>query len=67
MKLVLGTAMGCGWRFGPALALLLALGGGSAEGQEFCVACSNPPGIYRCVIDGAQPRGGQSLQMLCVT
>src|SRR6516164_8994923 len=68
MKRVLGTAMGCsGCRFGPGFAFLLALGGGSAEGQEFCVACSNPPGIYRCVIDGAQPRGGQSLQMLCVT
>ena len=68
MKLVLATAMGCsGCRFGSGLALLLALGAGSAEGQEFCVACSDPPGIYRCVIDGAQPRGGQSLQMLCVT
>ncbi|HKD56066.1 MAG TPA: hypothetical protein VKD45_01030 [Hyphomicrobiaceae bacterium] len=68
MKLVLGTAMGCsGRRFGPGLAFLLALAAGSAEGQEFCVACSDPPGIYRCVIDGAQPRGGQSLQMLCVT
>src|SRR5215470_11276161 len=68
MKLVSGTAMGCsGCRFGPGLAFLLALAAGSAEGQEFCVACSDPPGIYRCVIDGAQPRGGQSLQMLCVT
>ena len=67
MKLVLGTAMGCsGCRFGPGL-FLLAMAAGSAEGQEFCVACSDPPGIYRCVIDGAQPRGGQSLQMLCVT
>src|SRR5262245_50599454 len=68
MKLVLGTARGLSsCRFGPGLSLLLALGAGSAEGQEFCVACSDPPSIYRCVIDGAQPRGGQSLQMLCVT
>jgi hypothetical protein len=68
MKLVLETALGCsGCRFGPGLALLLALVTGSAEGQEFCVACSDPPGTYRCVVDGAQPRGGQSLQMLCVT
>ncbi|MBO0740029.1 MAG: hypothetical protein J2P51_01220 [Hyphomicrobiaceae bacterium] len=68
MKLVLGTAIGLSaCRFGWGLALLLALRAGSAEGQEFCVACSDPPGIYRCVIDGAQPRGGQSLQMLCVT
>src|SRR5215510_8387944 len=68
MKLVLGTARGLSsCRFGSGLSLLFALGAGSAEGQEFCVACSDPPGIYRCVIEGAQPRGGQSLQMLCVT
>src|SRR5215468_4292596 len=68
MQRVLGTVMGLsGYRLGPSLALLYALGAGSAEGQEFCVACSDPPGIYRCVLDGAQPRGGQSLQMLCVT
>jgi hypothetical protein len=68
MKQVLGPAMGCsGCRLGPGIALLLTLGAGAAEGQEFCVACSGPPGIYRCVIDGAQPHGGQSLQMLCVT
>src|SRR5215475_6936568 len=67
MKRALRTAMGCSGRLTPGLALLFALGAGSAEGQEFCVACSDPPGIYRCVIDGAQPRGGQSLQMLCVT
>src|SRR5262249_46378509 len=67
MKPVLGTAKDCGCRFGTGLGLLLALAGGSAEGQEFCVACSDPPGVYRCVIDGAQRRGGQSLQMLGVT
>ena len=68
MQRVLGTVMGLsGYRLGLSLALLYALGAGSAAGQEFCVACSDPPGIYRCVIDGAQPRGGQSLQLLCVT
>jgi hypothetical protein len=40
---------------------------GQAAAQEYCVACSEPNGLYRCVIDGARPRGGQSLQMLCVT
>ena len=40
---------------------------GRAEAQEYCVACSEPNAVYRCVIEGAQPRGGQSLQMLCVT
>jgi hypothetical protein len=49
------------------LGALIALAVGTAEAQEYCVACSEPTGLYRCVIDGAQPRGGQSLQMLCVT
>jgi hypothetical protein len=52
-----------------ALALLAAgaAPAGMAVAQEYCVVCSEPYGLYRCVIDGAQPRGGQSLQMLCVT
>jgi len=49
------------------LASPLALPGGRAVAQEYCVACSEPAGLYRCIIEGAQPRGGQSLQMLCVT
>lgn len=40
---------------------------GQARAQEYCVSCTGPDAIYRCTIDGAQPRGGQSLQMLCVT
>ena len=39
----------------------------SADAQEYCVACTEPGAVYRCVIDGARPGGGQSLQMLCVT
>jgi hypothetical protein len=38
-----------------------------AAAQEYCVVCSDPSALYRCVIDGAQPQGGQPLQMLCVT
>jgi phage tail tape-measure protein len=38
-----------------------------AEAQEFCVACVEPPAVYRCVIEGARPGGGQPLQSLCVT
>lgn len=38
-----------------------------AEGQEYCVTCSDPPGLYRCIIEGAKPGGAQSLQMFCVT
>jgi hypothetical protein len=49
-------------------ALLSALASRTeAEAQEFCVACTEPTAVYRCVIDGARPGGGQSLQMLCVT
>jgi hypothetical protein len=47
----------------PAMLALL----GVAEAQEYCVQCSEPNALYRCVIDGAQPQGGQPLQMLCVT
>src|SRR5262245_34960619 len=52
---------------GAALAVLTFLLVGQAEAQEYCVSCSEPNALYRCVIEGAQPRGGQSLQMLCVT
>ena len=38
-----------------------------AAAQEYCVACSEPNALYRCIIDGAQPGGSQSLPMLCVT
>lgn len=40
---------------------------GQAEAQEFCVACTEPSAVYRCVIEGARPGGGQPLQVLCVT
>ena len=49
------------------LALLFAALGAAAAAQEYCVVCSEPNALYRCVIDGAQPQGGQPLQMLCVT
>ena len=38
-----------------------------AEAQEYCVVCTEPGAVYRCVIEGARPGGGQPLQMLCVT
>jgi hypothetical protein len=37
-----------------------------AAGQEYCVACTQPPAVYRCVIDGAKPGGRHPLQTLCV-
>jgi len=36
-----------------------------AVGQEYCVACTEPSAVYRCVIDGARPGGQQPLQLLC--
>ena len=56
-----------GYLVGGGLGSLVMAVAGQAAAQEYCVACSEPNGLYRCVIDGAQPRGGQSLQMLCVT
>ena len=47
--------------------MLVAGPTGQALAQEYCVACTEPAGLYRCVIEGAQPRGTQSLPMLCVT
>jgi hypothetical protein len=58
--------IGC-YLVGVGLGSLVMSVAGQAAAQEYCVACSEPNGLYRCVIDGAQPRGGQSLQMLCVT
>jgi hypothetical protein len=52
---------------GPWLGVLTYAWVGAAEAQEYCVACTEPTAQYRCVIDGAQPHGGQPLQMLCVT
>jgi hypothetical protein len=39
---------------------------GPAAAQEYCVACSEPNAVYRCIIDNAKPGGGQPLQMLCI-
>ena len=68
MTIELATLKGrIGYRLCAGLGLLTASAIGPAAAQEYCVACSEPAGLYRRVIDGAQPRGGQSLQMLCVT
>jgi hypothetical protein len=36
-----------------------------AAAQEYCVACKEPPAVYRCVIEGARPGGRQPLHKLC--
>jgi hypothetical protein len=56
-----------GYLVGVGLGALVTSVVGETAAQEYCVACTEPNGLYRCVIDGAQPRGGQSLQLLCVT
>ena len=42
------------------------VGLGTATAQEYCVSCTQPNAIYRCVIEDARP-GGQSLTGLCLT
>jgi hypothetical protein len=56
-----------GWMTGLIWVVFIGAFAGGAEAQEYCVACTEPGAVYRCVIDGARPGGGQSLQMLCVT
>jgi hypothetical protein len=50
-----------------AAAAAVLLTGTAAAAQEYCVACSEPTAVYRCVIDNAQPGGSQPLQVLCVS
>jgi hypothetical protein len=40
---------------------------GQAGAQEYCVSCTGPAAVYRCIIEGAKPGGAQPLQLLCVT
>ncbi len=59
------------WRFGQASSLFLGLFfcalAGQADAQEYCVSCTEPSAVYRCIIEGAQPGGSQPLQMMCIT
>src|SRR5262249_34360494 len=52
---------------GLAMMALVSVLSGAASAQEYCVACSEPNAVYRCIIEGAKPGGGQSLQMMCIT
>jgi len=49
----------------PLLAILLVGGSTAAGAQEFCVACTEPSQVYRCVIDRAVPTG-IPLKLPCV-
>jgi hypothetical protein len=42
------------------------VGLGAASAQEYCVSCTQPNAIYRCVIEDARP-GGQPLTRQCLT
>jgi hypothetical protein len=53
-------------RIGLAFFVLCALTA-RAEAQEYCVACTGPSALYRCIIEGARPGGSQPLQTLCTT
>jgi hypothetical protein len=58
-----------GRQLGRLLTLALGCGGAmisGAAGQEYCVACTEPNAVYRCVVDGARPGGRQPLQLLCI-
>lgn len=48
-------------------AALVAVEAGAAAAQEYCVACSEPNAIYRCVIENPRPGVTPSLQVLCIT
>jgi hypothetical protein len=56
----------CGQRIGFILGLGVCALIARAEAQEYCVACTEPPALYRCVIDGARPGGRHPLQTLCI-
>jgi hypothetical protein len=51
-----------GWALGLAAGLAPAI----ATGQEYCVACTGPDAVYRCVIDATSPQG-MPLKTLCLT
>jgi hypothetical protein len=53
-------------RIGALLGVVALCCLGEGQAQEFCVSCTEPKGLYRCIIEGARPGGG-SLQALCTT
>lgn len=48
-------------------ALVLAVQSDPTSAQEFCVACTGPTAVYRCVIGDAKQAQGQPLQQFCTT
>jgi len=52
---------------GIALGTAVCVSTARLAAQEYCVSCTEPPALYRCIIEGARPGGSQPLQMLCIT
>jgi hypothetical protein len=46
--------------------LFLLLGPVGLEAQEYCVTCTGPDALYRCVITDARPGVAPSLQAACL-
>lgn len=51
----------------PLAALALACMANTAAAQEYCIACTEPQAVYRCVISDVRPGDSQPLQLLCVS
>jgi hypothetical protein len=50
-----------------AVAIATAALATPSRAQEYCVGCTSPDVLYRCIIDGAQPGKTGSLPLLCIT
>jgi hypothetical protein len=40
---------------------------GTVAAQEYCVVCTQPQAVYRCVIADARPVDNQPLQLMCIS
>jgi hypothetical protein len=50
-----------------SVGIALSMAGSRAQAQEYCVSCTGPDAVYRCIIDNARPSSGTPLQVLCLT
>lgn len=48
-------------------AFVAAVAPSYAVAQEYCVACTEPNALYRCVIEDARPGVASSLQVACIS
>lgn len=53
------------WKEGAAVLTFTVSAAVAAHGQEYCVACTEPAAVYRCVIQNAAP-SGVPLKDLCI-